>query len=113
MFDFKELNQAKTKTEDISKNRIYNFEQLYNSALDDITQFKISKNKILIQSATEKLVKANSLKRSDPRPYIKLAYISYVFDNNALASKYLREAKLLTTNNQDIDKLQNLISKNR
>lgn len=114
MFDFKSLNEAKSKTVDGDKSRSDDSEQLYNDALKDIETFKETNIKTYLEDAVSKLSESISLKRNNPKPYIKLAYIFFVMDEIKMSVKYLNIAKQLDAGDSpDVIKLQELISEER
>ena len=113
MFDFKNLNDAKKKTQNSDKTRLEQYDQLYNSAITELENFKSTKDKIHLENSVEKLIECISLKRTEPKSYIKLAYIFFVLDEISTSVKYLNAAKSLDNDLPDVVRLQKLISEEK
>lgn len=110
MFDFKNLNEAKNKTSKNENIRDDKSEQYYDDALKNIEVFKNTKDKTYLENAVKNLNESIAIKRTNAKPYLKLAYIFYVIDEISMSVKYLNIAKSLDSDLPDIIKLQNLIS---
>lgn len=110
MFDFKTLNEAKSKNKESELKRNDKYEELYAISLIDIANLKKTNEKVYLEKAVEKLLEAISIRRSDIRAYIKLAYLFYAIDEVNISVKYLKIAKSLDSISPEVLKLQELIS---
>lgn len=112
MYNFKELNSIKKKVGEISEKRSEKYEQIMADVQKKIADFRnSSQNDVsLLKEAADRLIVALEQKRTQPEPYVILATIFYLVNEDRLAFKYLRIAGSLNPNLPQIKTLKRLIS---
>lgn len=85
-------------------------EKEYLGALEIFSTFDENTDPQILLQTAEKLITAITFKRSNPEPYICLAYIFYLLDQDELALEYLVTAKDFDSDNPRIGELYYLIT---
>lgn len=105
-------NLKETTVKERDNKRNDNSIELLEQAKEIIEQCVVSGNFNLdsLKDAAEKLINSIEYNRQNGDAYISLANIFYVLGNNQASLKYLRIAKSLNTNIEEVDNLIEIIS---
>lgn len=102
MYNFEDLKQIKKKTEDRSEKKSVIYSDLFDEAMSYLEKFNKNGayNKDYLIKASEKFMECINIKSNDERPYVFLAYISFVLDEPSLTHKYLSIASYMNEDSE-------------
>jgi tetratricopeptide (TPR) repeat protein len=112
MFDlnsFKEIKEAKEKVNAVYEAHSEVYEHIMSEGFNFMYQYSETEDSIHLKNAAEKFFEALRHKRTDPRTYVYISVIFYLYDEVEQAIRYLGYAEELDPHFHELPGLRELI----
>jgi len=106
MYFFDNLKDVKNVSNTQEAEREIKSDELLHDGIGLMTEFKVRKEKSLLISASELFFEAIKYKRTNPSPYVWLAYIFYLLDKRENAVKYIKLATMFKATGEMLEELK-------
>jgi tetratricopeptide (TPR) repeat protein len=110
--DFNDLKLAKQKAKENTGKNENKAEISFNEGLKLLDEFHSNSDKKYLEKAGDKFIETISFKRTMVEPYVYLAYIYYLLNEDKEALQYLKIAEEIDKNYSKINELKKMLTKN-
>ena len=109
---FDNLKDIKDLSNQVEQEREMRSEELLEEAISLMSDFKESRQKNLLINASELFFESIKYKRTNPSPYVWLAYIFYILDKKENTIKYIKLASMFKSKDPMLDELKKMMGMN-